>query len=322
MNIISFIKERPNVVVIVIVLLLIAISLITGINVFENVMLLFWIIVPTLIGLILIKKAIENHNFLKKVENTATSKIRSVAIGLVEIKGKTVLKEELISPINEERCIGYNVIYSVESRKPSAVGYSINRYRGKDYKSNDFYLEDETGRILVKANGEKITKEYKQAVKITPYSIMNTLIDHNGIEYDRNAMEITEDKILFANEKQKKEIIEQMRSMPKLFEEIKPETKKELLTLENFSKYYQPIFNRIQILEEYVGEGEEIFVLGTVEVNENGERVIVKAKDNLFEVSENCEFKVMKIFKYKSILYGAFGFAAIGYAIMIFTGIL
>ena len=107
MNIISFIKERPNVVVIAIVLFLIALSLTTGINIFEDVMFLFWIIVPVLIGLILIKKAIENHNFLKKVENTATSKIRSVAIGLVEIKGKTVLKEELISPINEKRLTTY-----------------------------------------------------------------------------------------------------------------------------------------------------------------------------------------------------------------------
>lgn len=304
-------------VVIAIVLFLIALSLTTGINIFEDVMFLFWIIVPVLIGLILIKKAIENHNFLKKIENTATSKIRSVAIGLVEIKGKTVLKEELISPINEKRCIGYNVRYSVKSKTPLPIGYSVQKYSGKDYKTNDFYLEDETGRILVKAKGEKITLEYKQHVNISFY---NTITDSNGIEDKIPVIEITEDKILFANKEQKKEIIERMKSMPKLFGEITPETKKELLTLENFSKKYKPVLNEIQIIEDYVGEGKEVYVLGNVELDENGNKVIVRGKDNLFEISENSEMKVMKIFKYRSIIYGIIGTCALIFAIGLLTG--
>lgn len=304
------------------VLLLFLGTLITAIlnNLGKEFNVAIFVIIGGSIGITLSYKAIQNYQFLKKVENTVTSKIRSVAIGLVEVRGKTIIKDELISPLNRERCIGYEISYDIESNTPFVVGYSVKEHSGKDHKTNDFYLEDETGRILVKAKGEKITREYSKELKFRFYK---TIIDSNGIEYFKRT-EITEKNVLFGTKEQKKEMVEKINNMYKanVTDEITPETKKELLTLENFSKIYKPVYNEIKIIEDYVEEGKEVYVLGNVELDENGNKVIVKGKDKLFEISVNNELNARKIFKYKSIIYGIIGTCALIITIALLTGII
>ena len=94
----------------------------------------------------------------RQIENTPTSKIRSVAMGMVEIKGEAVRKYALLSPMSHTPC----------------VFYRLTKYqrRGRDYQwritsvssSNNvpFYIEDETGRVEVNPAGCRVSAGSKQ----------------------------------------------------------------------------------------------------------------------------------------------------------------
>lgn len=82
------------------------------------------------------------------MENLPTSKARSVSMGMSELKGKAVRKYGLVSPISLAPCI----YYSVEKFKKNSKG-AWTRYTSETRASVPFYLEDETGRILVHPEG-------------------------------------------------------------------------------------------------------------------------------------------------------------------------
>jgi len=94
----------------------------------------------------------------RQIENTPTSKIRSVAMGMVEVKGEAVRKYALLSPMSHTPC----------------VFYRLTKYqrRGRDYQwritsvssSNNvpFYIEDETGRVEVNPAGCRVSAGSKQ----------------------------------------------------------------------------------------------------------------------------------------------------------------
>jgi hypothetical protein len=300
-----------------IVILGVILSSILNISNKSGISLVFWSIFSIIVGVTLISMSLEKYNTLKRMENTVTSKIRSVAIGLSEIKGKVVIKEPLYSPINKEKCAGYKIIYKVKSKTPSITGFTIKNYAGIDYKTNDFYLEDETGKILVKAGDEEI----KTKTEKDPYMIYNMLFDSNGLEDDRSdIMEINEKNILFANEKQKKEILEKIKDIPKP-REIDEETKKELLSLYNFSKQYEQVINRIEIREEPIKEGKEVYVLGTVDLDDKGNKII-RRDINLFEINTSKELEILKRIKYDFMLFSIIGLGALTFSVMLLTGVI
>ncbi len=45
----------------------------------------------------------------RSIENTPTSKIRSVAMGMVEVKGKAIRKHALVSPMTQTSCVFYRL---------------------------------------------------------------------------------------------------------------------------------------------------------------------------------------------------------------------
>lgn len=85
--------------------------------------------------------------------NTPTSKIRSLAVGLVEIKGKAVPYDGVYeSAISRSECIYYE--YLVETIGGNVTGKGGPGPHWEDVKSastfnNPFYVEDDTGKILV-----------------------------------------------------------------------------------------------------------------------------------------------------------------------------
>lgn len=73
------------------------------------------------------------------IENIPTSKINSIAIGLVELYGKAELYTDLVkSPISGEDCIFYKLVLGREKGENETI-----------YSSNLFYLNDNTGRVLI-----------------------------------------------------------------------------------------------------------------------------------------------------------------------------
>ncbi|OEU72218.1 MAG: hypothetical protein BA869_02705 [Desulfuromonadales bacterium C00003107] len=80
----------------------------------------------------------------RRVENTPTSKARSLAMGLVEIHGQARRKYALVSPMSQLPCVYYRLRRYRKNRN--------NRWKLSSCKESvhvPFYLEDDTGRVIV-----------------------------------------------------------------------------------------------------------------------------------------------------------------------------
>jgi len=89
------------------------------------------------------------------IENIPTSKIRSLAMGLVEIYGEVVpaYKEILKSPFSNKDCVYYS--YTIEEYRSSGKSSSwvvIDAGR----KEQPFYLKDDTGGVLIDSKGANV----------------------------------------------------------------------------------------------------------------------------------------------------------------------
>ena len=88
------------------------------------------------------------------IENTPTSKTRSVAMGLVEVCGEAVPAETILqSPFSNQDCLYYR--YEIEeyrrSGKRSRWVTICNEVHG-----TPFYVRDDTGQVLVDPNGAEV----------------------------------------------------------------------------------------------------------------------------------------------------------------------
>jgi hypothetical protein len=96
-------------------------------------------------------------SFRKKrlIENIPTSKIRSIAMGLVEIFGEVVPSKDNIlkSPFSENDCVYYK--YKIEELRSSGKStHWVTIKKGWNYVY--FYLKDDTGMVLVDPIDAKI----------------------------------------------------------------------------------------------------------------------------------------------------------------------
>lgn len=74
--------------------------------------------------------------------------IRSIAMGLVNIKGKAVGEERVWSPLTHTPCYFYKVL--MERTKHGIHGSSWSRF-GMDMGGVKFYLEDGSGKVAIDA---------------------------------------------------------------------------------------------------------------------------------------------------------------------------
>ncbi len=93
------------------------------------------------------------HSFVliqrkRAIENCPTSKIRSMPMGEVEIKGYAKPKYSLRSPYTKTNCIYYSYKIYKREKKGNTWQYVVKEigYSG----SIPFYIEDDTGKVLVK----------------------------------------------------------------------------------------------------------------------------------------------------------------------------
>lgn len=80
----------------------------------------------------------------RKMENTPTSRIRSVAMGMVEVKGRTLRQYALVSPMSHLPCVFYRLTRYRRDKN--------NRWRVVSVTGSDnvpFLLEDDTGRVEI-----------------------------------------------------------------------------------------------------------------------------------------------------------------------------
>ena len=119
------------------------------------------------------------------IANIPTSRIKSLAIGLSEIKGKSVPKGSLMkSPLTGQDCIGYYLYITVPaSLKALVVGVKATNII--ENKLIPFFVKDETGKLLVDPStvdpidtnklGMQIPMEMKTCKDIIPLGIRDIL---------------------------------------------------------------------------------------------------------------------------------------------------
>ena len=93
----------------------------------------------------------------RQIENTPTSKVRSIAMGMVEVKGEAVRSYALISPMSNTPCVYYRLIKYRRDRN--------RQWRVSSVSSSDnvpFMLEDETGRVEINPTAGQISAGSKQ----------------------------------------------------------------------------------------------------------------------------------------------------------------
>ncbi len=93
--------------------------------------------------------------WLRLIEDTPTAKVRSMPMGRVEVFGRAQEKAELRAPISRRPCVYYR--YRVEERRGSGKNRRWATIDSGESSAWGFYLEDETGRVLVVPRGATIT---------------------------------------------------------------------------------------------------------------------------------------------------------------------
>ena len=106
-------------------------------------------------GIILLIWGLSSFKMKRLIENTPTSKIRSIAMGLVEIYGEVEpLKDNILkSPFSNNDCVYYK--YKVEELRQSGKSTTwVTIKKGEEKKL--FHLKDETGSVLIDLTDAKI----------------------------------------------------------------------------------------------------------------------------------------------------------------------
>ena len=122
------------------------------------------------------------------IQNTPTSKIRSVAMGFAEVSGKVVPYEDhgtMMSPFSNEKCVYYK--YLIEEFRSTGKSSSWVTIK-KDTEKRLFYVKDETGQILVDPNKASIdiskSNIYNSAMGKDPPQNVIRFLERENIRFE------------------------------------------------------------------------------------------------------------------------------------------
>ncbi|HAT1682921.1 TPA: hypothetical protein I8Y21_003631 [Klebsiella oxytoca] len=94
----------------------------------------------------------DEGRFLKYQEILPTSKIRSMATGLVELQGSLHVQKQVKAPLSRQRCIGY--YHTVHEELRNSDGERYYRLIHEKRHCEPFILQDATGKVQV--DGEQL----------------------------------------------------------------------------------------------------------------------------------------------------------------------
>jgi hypothetical protein len=152
--------------------------------------LLFWLIAGALAGVYLFYRGFCLLQRKRLIQNTPSSKVRSAAMGLVEISGLATGPYTLIAPITGKACYYYRTMvwrWKQQGKNSSWVK------EADESLHLPFFLEDNTGRLLVNPQGAELDihrdfqEEFSHSLFSSslevPANIANFLVTH-GIDTD------------------------------------------------------------------------------------------------------------------------------------------
>ncbi len=256
------------------------------------------------IGIILMYGGVQKYLLLQKISNTPTSKVRSAAVGLVELFGKAICKDELASPISKQKC----VYWRLEAEYYQSGKHGGWRTIASLSSSSPFYLEDETGRMLIRPAGRPLeidTGSGKERIE----PVLATI----EIPADKEFQGYISGKGMFGVEHTKLP-----QPVLDFIENSSPAIKK------NFS-YHQN--EDVRIREYYIAEGDPLYVLGTAQPMEGASSSVgyenlfvgMGKNDKVFYISDSSERKITDSIKGSMpwLLLGGLAASAVGLILML-----
>jgi hypothetical protein len=130
--------------------------------------------IPFIIAILMFWYAFYFLRMKRQIENTPTSKVRSVAMGMVEVKGEAIRKFALVSPMSNTPCVFYRLTKYCRDRN--------RQWRVSSISSSDnvpFLLEDDTGRVEINPAGCRVSAGSKQEGAPGQVGLMRLSHDHD-----------------------------------------------------------------------------------------------------------------------------------------------
>jgi len=115
-------------------------------------------IAPGFLSLLFGGLGFRNFVIKRHIENLPTSKVRSVAMGMVEVQGYVRRKYALVAPMSMQPC----VFYALRKYRRDRESGVWKEYGVTDCGPVPFDLEDETGRLTVDPAGAKVKAEHRK----------------------------------------------------------------------------------------------------------------------------------------------------------------
>ena len=113
-----------------------------------------WLVFGTGFGVFLFFWGFRAWRLLRLIEDTPSSKVRSMPLGRVEVQGRAQGKAELEAALTGTPCVYYR--YQIEQEVRSNKRRSWRTVAKGDSATWGLYLEDETGRVLVDPTGAEV----------------------------------------------------------------------------------------------------------------------------------------------------------------------
>ncbi len=140
-------------------------------------------VILTLCGIVIFIWTLIGFRKKRLIEHIPTSKIRSIAMGLVEIYGEVVPEKDnvLKSPFSDKDCVYYK--YTIDELRSTGKSTHWVTVK-KGWESRYFYLKDDTGMVLVNPYDAKIDipvdNVFKSSMgKDPPYTVKQFLQKEN-----------------------------------------------------------------------------------------------------------------------------------------------
>ena len=239
------------------------------------------------------------------IEGLPTSKIRSIAMGLVEVVGTAVGEPTVTAAFTLRKCFGAK--YHIDRWKSGKRGGRWVKVH-EEYLGVPFYVEDETGRVRVDAAGAELDQpcDFDYDTKEGISQFLGRLF---GSAEDKKEAALARPKQFEDNPE---------RVFGGLAEVTLPQRLKNFCESRNISTGWWS-GSRMRYREYRIEPGNPIYVLGTAEyspnVQDEHERVIIRkgSRHPWFFVSERSQREVLQTFSRQSWLY-TFGGAALAVA--------
>ncbi|MBN1445062.1 MAG: hypothetical protein JW957_03020 [Candidatus Omnitrophica bacterium] len=231
------------------------------------------------------------------IQNVPTSKVRSIAMGLVELQGKAIPNILLTAPYTKTLCVFYHIIIERLVRQKNSSRW-VKEFEVKT--DIPFFIQDDTGCVVldprgaetdlplryIRREGNKRYKEYN-IIEKEPVYVMGTAKrgDSTGDKIHKEVEKRITEMMENPEEKQKLDVNKDMWIDEKEWETARGNIRKQVS--EEFGRAGDEFQKKARLVPEYLKD----VIIGKGELDKN------------FILSNKSEKELIENYKYKVFFY-------------------